>query len=136
MTVINDLLKELHAIEPDAIIEFEGVTIEFTEPKEYLPGKDVRLISDEHLQNARRLAYYKLKEYYKTTSIWAEVNTPMGRVKDAKLAWYRNMYTLCNNEVHRRFMRAKLISIPEELGQKSEAKKVVKKLTRRTNHKV
>lgn len=89
------------AIFDDCVLEVETV-------ENYIPGRNVREISDNHLQNARLRAWRKLRELVLTQPVSGNL-TPF-KVKQKR--FYEIMYLTCTKEVYRRFMRPNLISIP------------------------
>lgn len=101
-------------IEDTEVIDIEGLCVEIELIDEYIPGRNVRKISDQHLQNARMSAYKKLKELeLKYTAFQQEHlgSYAQSRYEMAK-KFYRTMYVTCSKEVYRRFMKPNLISIP------------------------
>lgn len=93
-------------------VEIEGFLIEIETIEEYIPGRNVKEISDIHLQNARWAAWVKLKELALTITPWHEAHGAVTMRQRGQVKFYQNMYKLTSHEVHRRFMRAHLISIP------------------------
>ena len=109
--------------------------VDFYVKKEYVPGREVRELSDIHLQNARRYSFNKVSALTLESITLDFKKRPYPLKLRSDLAFYKKMFEYCDSEFFRRYMQKDLVYIDEKRALTVEELRRLQKTKAKENEK-